>query len=1296
MPKVANSSAIQNKFFETANIFVDRNEPRGNFWEIYNNYRSEHSSNPLFVQVLAYYGIGGVGKTKLLHKIASELDEEHPNSARHIYFDFNDSQNPIEVLSSIKNILIKKYKFEFPLFELGLYALAQKNGQDMKAPEAKSFFNKSPSLGILLDVAGILPVADLCAKLIKAVDSSVSLISNMIRNHKTSVQAINTLDPQDLQNYLPHLFAKDLNDNVEKNKEPLVIFLDTYEQLVNEVKDGNTIHFADEWLKGDRGLVLNCHNVLWVIAGRERLKWIDLDSDWDGTLLQYSLGQFSESDSIDYLQKAGVEDSTLCKQISKLTSGVPIHLSLCVDVYNRIRESNGVPSINDFGDSFENLIPLFLKRLENESERLLVYLLSYIQTWDDALVKYVADRTLRGDWESSYRRLKVLSFITDTHDGKYNMHQTVSTSIRRSPGVEYQAIRKQIEKKSIEYAISRLEELSAFDSEYSYWLLWLTKFIVSNSSTEESVENQFAEFVYPYWNKLLDYGFFDLALNILDILQYNNLRQGNSWYLANILSLRALALNKKNDEVEAKRIGHDATEMYRQSAKVKSTEYGYRILDDLCDCVCYGGMEEFYLRDFLLDLSYELFGLEDDRTIGNCKGASILSSCISGIQIYRNIPQYEMDRVSQKASQIKREIAEHKKIKILSRLQKKKENGFVDVEAITLIYDMSINYTELDNSKEALKWMKKCISLSEQYLGKEQFVDDYNAFSEVNSVYEILVRCEPSNYARYQNFLINQTNRLIEKKSSEDLITYLDKCHKAFSKSFLYNYSSEKKDEYKLHQKIIDKTLCCYTDIYGINGRETIDYAGNLLKEAVDYQEKKKDWVSSETFCKCMDIWLPYLKLKLSLASKKNKGIDVFKLKLEVEICSLIWSKATFEFGENESQFDEKKLYEKLGDEGITWNETLLKHWLEYYGDNVQNASVLRRLISLHKGKGNLQKAQEYKSMLEESILSFYTKQWEMKKEILGEEDSDTIRCLEQLASQYLLLNRYEEAVEHMNKVIKLSRHLESCEDESFIRHYFGLGRIIRQCSREFIDRTLLRYMVLEEYVPDWDMLNDIVKSYNECQHHSSIPHMDEAMRFMSNYNDIINEINEKSQQGDVDIEEYAEKLKKLLESGNRIMDIIFFRFMNAPLCWILGKLCLLYNFLDHDDESIDCAKKFVELQKKTDYRNSSVEYFVYCALLEECKKEENFKEMLVYGIRLLDVLQNSDELLLSDPFFQLVKIVVGNSLTDSFLQIAQHEKALVSANMVIKMIQEDKNVDPEQKAEAERLLKLAQENIGS
>ena len=238
--------------------------------------------------------------------------------------------------------------------------------------------------------------------------------------------------------------------------------------------------------------------------------------------------------------------------------------------------------------------------------------------------------------------------------------------------------------------------------------------------------------------------------------------------------------------------------------------------------------------------------------------------------------------------------------------------------------------------------------------------------------------------------------------------------------------------------------------------------------------------------------------------------------------------------------------------------------------------------------------------------------------------------------------------------------------------------------------------MVLEEYVPDWDMLNDIVKSYNECQYHSSIPHMDEAMLFMSNYNDIINEINEKSQQGDVDIEEYAEKLKKLLESGNRIMDIIFFRFMNAPLCWILGKLCLLYNFLDHDDESIDCAKKFVELQKKTDYRNSSVEYFVYCALLEECKKEENFKEMLVYGIRLLDVLQNSDELLLSDPFFQLVKIVVGNSLTDSFLQIAQHEKALVSANMVIKMIQEDKNVDPEQKAEAERLLKLAQENIGS
>lgn len=1294
MPKVANSSAIQNKFFETANIFVDRDEPRKNFWEIYNNYRAAHTNNPLFMQVLAYYGIGGVGKTKLLHKIATELDEKIANNARHIYFDFNDSQNPIEALFSIKNILIKKYKFEFPLFELGQYALAQKNGQDMKAPEAKSFLDKSPSLGILLDVAEILPVADLCAKLIKAVDSSVSFISNIVKKHKISVQAINTLEPQELQSYLPHLFAKDLNDNIETNDEPLVIFLDTYEQLVNEVKDGNTIHFADEWLKGDRGLVLNCHNVLWVIAGRERLKWIDLDSDWDGTLLQYSLGQFSESDSIDYLQKAGVEDSTLCKQISKLTSGVPIHLSLCVDVYNRIRESNGVPSINDFGDSFENLIPLFLKRLENESERLLVYLLSYIQTWDDALVKYVADRTLRGDWESSYRRLKVLSFITDTHDGKYNMHQTVSTSIRRSPGVEYQAIRKQIEKKSIEYAISRLEELSAFDSEYSYWLLWLTKFIVSNSSTEESVENQFAEFVYPYWNKLLDYGFFDLALNILDILQYNNLRQGNSWYLANILSLRAVVLNKKRDNNGAIKIGHDATEMYRLSPRIKYTIFGYNVIDSLTTLMGWVP-ESFYLMEFLLDMSCELFGIEDERTSANTSRGPIPE----------NLPQEEQTRVQEKIKQIWKASSRRQKRAIILRLQeKKKHEGFFNKETLRLLFNLSL---KTDSKEVSSKLKKACASISREIISRNQNIDNFATFSEVCAAYDTLLYCNSGDSPDilFLDFLTKQANIFLEKPESEDLLYCLQECQQKylelpFDDSF-DGYSRE------LIYKLSDKILFCYISLYGDDGKETTSF----IKEIAEtYAIPPRFKMSIEAYCKCLDLRVSSLKKDLAcLLNKKNISPSSI-IEVEDKICTTLWKKATTDYIGNHNA---KVIYERLGEESIFFNESLLKHRLEFYGDVLENRDVLKRLSTLYEGKGWLEKAKEVQSLLDAVVISFYTNQWEMRCEMYGENHPEAIRCLNNLADNLLSIKHYEKSIETFEKLIESSRNLKHCSYDNLARYYhsifINIGHMIAEkMDQHTIDSLLLKYLVHADFVPKAKDLLFLINAYKKYDFHSNVPYMDEVVQLLSKYtNDYLSPkesifitskkivqymIRNQKESYDEDFSE----LESFSKDARDIIKKIPFKFLNQHVCWSLGTLCLLYNLNNRNDESIACAKNFCEQQKLTDFHDSVLEFYVHIALLEYYNSLGSKDDALASCSLLFKQTSNPNKTLSSDPLFQLVKIPIGNQLTQTFLNYNLYEKALESANIVTKMIQEDKNVDPEQKAEAERLLKLAQENIGS
>ena len=1038
MPKTANSSTAQDRFLESANIFVDRNEPRATFWKTFDTYCKEHSQNPLYVQVLAYYGMGGVGKTALLKKITSEMDEKLEGNARYVRFDFNDSQSPIEILARIKNILEKEYKFDFPLFELGQYALAQKNGQDMEAPEAKSFFEKSPSLGTILDVVGILPAADLCIKLAKAVDTGISLISNLVQKHKSSTLAINTLAPQDLQDYLPHLFIKDLNDNTEKKDEPLVIFLDTYEQLVNEAKDGNAVHYADEWLKGDKGLILGCHNVLWVIAGRERLKWMDLDADWEGTLIQQSLGQFSELDSIDYLQKSGVKEAPLREQLSKLTSGVPIHLSLCVDVYNQIKEKNGVPTIADFGESFEGLIPLFMSRLENESERLQVFLLSCLQMWDDALVQYVSKDVLKGLWETSYSRVKGLSFITDTQDGKYNMHQTACAAIRKSPGVEYQLIREKIKQKSIEYATAKIRSLPVYDPEYGFWLLWLTKFIVANSATAESAEKLFAEFVYPYWKKIPDMGFFDLASSILDALQYNDLYQGDSWHLANIFSLRALALAKK-DEIQADKMAHTATELYCAHPKNNYTKFDLTVLDLLTKFMD-SKTEEFYLQKISLDMYCNLFGLDDDRVQKKIQSISV--PCLEGMA--EGIPQEEKNELSKKISSLKKESGKIRKDKILLKLQeKKKSDGFLDTDTIDLIYELS---TVVEDKEESLKLRDKCFSLAEKIIEKEKAVNSYTSLAKVCSAYTILIKChskgdrEPVKQ-RYLQFLTTQANELLETSPSEDVIKRLQLCDKEIASLLA--------DKSPITEKILHRCI----DFYGENGEETIAFAEKILKESND--------IDSNAYYKCIDIKVGALKKQLKRMRDTSNVLRLPMISVVEEICELTWHKATKPL---DAPYDTKIIYGKLGEEGISLNELLLKLRLAFYGNHLDNRNVLRRLAWLYEGKGNTVKAQEYQSKLEETVISFFQKRWEAKRDIFGESHPETLGHLYGLAFNLYTLKKYKESLETYDKLIKLAQNLSPSENQNLDDYYSGNLVPYMACVNWFNENVEGSHVICEAY----------------------------------------------------------------------------------------------------------------------------------------------------------------------------------------------------------------------------------------
>jgi hypothetical protein len=154
------------------NVFTDRVEPRKAFWNKYNLYKENMNqgiSND--IQILTYYGIGGVGKSTLLHKLQEELEsfikkENTKFQIPYVYYDFDTNSSKLGILVNLKILLANKYGFKFPLFNLALNIYLLKTGNEPVLDAEDGFIEKNKYAGIATDIVSagvdalnIIPVA---------------------------------------------------------------------------------------------------------------------------------------------------------------------------------------------------------------------------------------------------------------------------------------------------------------------------------------------------------------------------------------------------------------------------------------------------------------------------------------------------------------------------------------------------------------------------------------------------------------------------------------------------------------------------------------------------------------------------------------------------------------------------------------------------------------------------------------------------------------------------------------------------------------------------------------------------------------------------------------------------------------------------------------------------------------------------------------------------------------------------------------------------------------------------------
>lgn len=683
-------------------LFTDREEQRSVFWNAYNELKSNLDTiND--IKVITYYGVGGIGKSKLLGKLITEMKEKVKNP-QYIYIDFNINNDPRAVLKSMRNKLQNDYNFEFPFFDLALYVYLKKVGEDVDIGEVKSLSAKSPILNALLDLGGAIPFVGLYSTVLKVVDNLVADTRNYMNSRKTELYELQNEEPNVILNNLPYYFAGDLENNLKGSKEPFVVFFDTYEVLVNELISVGEPLKNDEWIRDEkRGLITNVSNVLWVIAGREKIKWEQFNTEWKDSLDQHLLGDLSQNDAEQFLYNAGISDKDLIKEIYILTNGTPVYLDLCVDRFYEILEKDDVPTIDKIGKNINEVIERFVRYMD-DSKKDLIYMLSCIDEWNEDLLLELSKNIIYGISYSAIEKIKGYSFISTEDDINYVMHQTIKEVLNK-------ACPKMISDRTYEqmelYLYSELCKINSTNSEYLTLLKRYINYKLILINSAEDFKDFYNSVYLSFYDELKNSFQFKELSNIHSIIaDFSCEKFGYSLETAKVNVDYSIALEKSGKYREALNICETAYESYKKLVGEEHEDIVH-VMNILSKITVTTGNynEALNISEKALSIGSRLLGQAHPETI---EALHLLS------KVYNKLGKYE------KSLELTTEV-----LSIREQLL-----GQEHQDTLSAMSNLAVLYRLLGKYEMSLELTNKVLNISQKTLGEEHLT----TISEMNNL----------------------------------------------------------------------------------------------------------------------------------------------------------------------------------------------------------------------------------------------------------------------------------------------------------------------------------------------------------------------------------------------------------------------------------------------------------------------------------------------------------------------------------------------------------------------------------
>ncbi len=982
-------------------VFTDREEPRKTFWEKY-AYLQDHMDEHI---LLTFYGIGGIGKTSLIEQLCFELKQQQKKYAT-VDLESAESKGKTKILRTLATQLVQDKAFNMFRFLAGMRWYVYNTGApDFIVKETDELLEDNRMLSGLSEwvsaadaaevfsafkeIIPIVPGIGPVIQFIKGVDQiRAGLIKKKFGEkvaHFLSSLQINENQPRKIEEELHVYFRDDLIESMANKKEPLVIFLDTYEVFTNIFHDHSVAIRNEQWLKE---LIPYIPGVLWVISGRDKLDWEDrYEAE------QHLIGDLSEKDARSFLLGAGISED-MVGGIYELTQGVPIFLDLCVDRYQELISEGKTPTNSDFGENTEKLIERYLRHMPNHTKTL-AYVLSCFKKWNQDMVETVIGNATKYRYDiTEYNEFMKHSYIIKNADERYYMHDIMQDTIYNDKDFDL-GLKNEINALLENYFITQYKNKENTDKAESLGGL-VRVFAQNHTRIDEKTCDRF-DLIVTMVEALYDLGqLHNQLIFSKELYDWANIipDEGENKFLVHvkIRSFLLLAEAYLNNGIYMQAVNYA-----KRAADLASIKLG-ELHDDTLTALgylgsCYTEAGEYKQANELLKQLYEKeekqYGEEDIRTI---TVMSRLASSLSKLGRYQ-----EALALNERVLELRRRLLSDN-----------------DLDTIAAMNNLANSLSNTGQYKEALIWEERVVELKKKILGEEH-PDTIAAMGNVAITLNNLGRCQEA--LELQETVLNLQKQIY---GEEHPYTISSLANLAIIMSDL----DRQEEALALRETVLELRK-------RILGEEHPDTIAAMSDLAVSLKVLRR-------YEDALILEKRVLELRERILGEEHPDTIAAMSDLVVSLNTLGRYEESLTFGKRVLELRKQILGERHPDTIIAMNDIV--HSLSFLG-NYQDALSLQETVFelqkqilgeehpdtisamfniariLHKfGRRNVDRRQKA-LVLCEHVLG-------LRKRILGEEHPDTILAMESMANLLSSFERYQEAMALDKRVLELKERM--------------------------------------------------------------------------------------------------------------------------------------------------------------------------------------------------------------------------------------------------------------------------------